>query len=267
MSEGQRYTLTKPELPAQVAADLDQLNAEKKYRWLQFTVKETTKSLEQLKEKVKDIEGFWPSVLMAHPALRVALTSSSDAEALSYLTHIELKQDEADPRPYEIVFHFKENPFFSNSTLTKTFSLPSDVAPIKDGKVTKETWEYDADGLVAKGTKIQWKSDDKNLTQKQPRVGLDAAEDDDDAEDFDGDIGSFFWFFEDDADPLNIGHYLQDEVLPDAYDYFTGEAGDEDDEGSFGEFDELDEEDDEDDEGSVDLEEEDDQPKKKKQRK
>lgn len=64
-----------------------------------------------------------------------------------------------------------------------------------------------------------------------------------------------------------IGHYLQDEVLPDAYDYFTGEAGDEDDEGSFGEFDELDEEDDEDDEGSVDLEEEDDQPKKKKQRK
>lgn len=63
---------------------------------------------------------------------------------------------------------------------------------------------------------------------------------------------------------LQIGHYLQDDVLPDAYDYFTGEAGDDE---SFGEYDELDDEDDEeDDDASVDLEEEEEQPKKKKQK-
>jgi hypothetical protein len=59
-----------------------------------------------------------------------------------------------------------------------------------------------------------------------------------------------------------IGHHLQDAILPDAYLWYTGEAADSDDDEGFDELDDEDE--DEDDEGSIDLEE--DEPKKKKQR-
>jgi hypothetical protein len=34
----------------------------------------------------------------------LGISSASDLEALSYLTDVELKQDPADPRPYELVF-------------------------------------------------------------------------------------------------------------------------------------------------------------------
>lgn len=58
---------------------------------------------------------------------------------------------------------------------------------------------------------------------------------------------------------------IQDDVLPDAVEYYTGKAMGEDDE--FGEFDEdeLDEEDGDDDE-EIDLEDEEDEPVKKRQR-
>ena len=61
---------------------------------------------------------------------------------------------------------------------------------------------------------------------------------------------------------IQIGHQIRDDILPDAYDYFTGDAIDMP---SDFDIDELDDED-EDDDASVDLEDEDEQPTRKKQK-
>ena len=50
-------------------------------------------------------------------------------------------------------------------------------------------------------TKPDWKSEDKNLTKKYPRSITQSAEDE---TDFEGDIGSFFVYFEEAGDQLQV---------------------------------------------------------------
>ena len=64
---------------------------------------------------------------------------------------------------------------------------------------------------------------------------------------------------------IQIGPIIQDEVLPDAVEYYTGRANEGDEEFEDYDEDELDEEDGDDDE-EIDLEDEDDEPIKKRQR-
>lgn len=125
---------------------------------------------------------------MSDPVIRKMCSLTSDREALSYLTDIELIQDPKDPRPYELIWvshavlipatpshpvnavdmdgaiayntlltsrprecadefqHFKENPYFSNSTLTKKYQLPKDKHPApSDGSITDEMRAFDSD--------------------------------------------------------------------------------------------------------------------------
>ncbi|ORX33675.1 hypothetical protein BD324DRAFT_639133 [Kockovaella imperatae] len=249
-----------PELPEDVLTSLEQKNAEKKYRYLRYNCKETLAFLEDIRGLVKGHRGFWLQALLNQDVIRAYLSSTPDKQALSYLTDIELKQDPSDPRPFELVFHFDENPFFSNSTLSKKYSLPKGVEPAPaDGSVTEQMASFSADELEVSVQKIDWKSDDKNLCKLQPRA---QAEDDQ----IEGDFGSFFWYFESPTDDFGIGLTIQDEVLPDAVEYYTGQANE--DEGEFEDYDEdeLDEEDGDDDE-EIDLEDEEDEPQKKRQRK
>ena len=53
--------------------------------------------------------------------------------------------------------------------------------------------------------KIEWKSDDKNLCKLQPRKMMPSGDGDADYE-IEGDLGSFFWYFDDDKDILGVGH-------------------------------------------------------------
>lgn len=121
--------------------------------------------------------------------------------------------------------HFRENPYFTNSTLSKTYSLPKGVKPApEDGSVTAEMAAYDSDLLEPKvgarsnvrkqrtdcryqGNKIDWKSDDVDLCAKQPRTTIN-VEDAGSDEEYEGDQGSFFWFFQDDEDPFGVGGYM-----------------------------------------------------------
>jgi template-activating factor I len=127
--------------------------------------------------------------------------------------------------------------------------------------------------------KINWKSDEKNLTKLYPRE-MDPEDQDDVAE-----PGSFFNFFEHENDPMQVSDTIQglaaplvmemqmaydsvldqiggtiaNEVFPEAIEYFLGNVGGE-------ELDSEDEEDDDDDDDDdaeeIDLE----KPRSKKRR-
>lgn len=119
---------------------------------------------------------------------------------------------------------------------------------------------------------------------RQAQAQPEGGEADDLESGFEGDPGSFFWYFQEKADFFNVGGFndsmiiniadtlgvgwgqfgeqFKDDILPEAFAYFEGRGesgfgGDSDDDD-----DSLDEEDDED-EDEIDLE-EDEKPKKKK---
>lgn len=109
-------------------------------------------------------------------------------------------------------------------------------------------------GFQQQSMTIDWKPD-HDLVAKHPRK-LPAE---DDLDSFDGDIGSFFHLFTDEADILGVGSMLLD-VLSDPLEFFTMDPSGED----------SDFEDDDDEEGSIDLgddDDEEDQPDRKKQKK
>ena len=71
---------------------------------MRFACKETLEYLGEIRTIVKDQNGFWLRTMLSHETLRQYASASTDQTALSYLTDIALKQDPADPRPFELVF-------------------------------------------------------------------------------------------------------------------------------------------------------------------
>ena len=71
------------------------------------------------------IPDFWLVALRNMPALDELITDR-DAEVLAYLENMDEEEVEDDDESFRIVFHFKENPFFSNKTLSKTYYLDDD---------------------------------------------------------------------------------------------------------------------------------------------
>nr|XP_019012144.1 uncharacterized protein I206_02987 [Kwoniella pini CBS 10737]OCF50925.1 hypothetical protein I206_02987 [Kwoniella pini CBS 10737] len=258
------------DLPENIERELEIEEGNKNVRHNRFYVQETETYLNHLRPRVKGIEQFWLTTLLNHTQIAAAATSKEDQHALSFLEDVELVQDVNDFRPFELKFHFKENPYFSNTVLSKKYSLPKGVEPApKDGSVTDELRKFEGtDDLVPGSVKIDWKSDEVNLPKKQPRV-VQRADDDEDEDGFEGDLGSFFIFFETDEDVLQLGDAIRSEILPDAFAYFQ-DRGDSSPGQEFGldsdeEDDELDEDSDDDENAEIDLEdEEDEKPKKKR---
>uniref|UniRef100_A0A7S1MHD5 Nucleosome assembly protein n=1 Tax=Neobodo designis TaxID=312471 RepID=A0A7S1MHD5_NEODS len=164
---------------------------------------------------VKGIDSFWLEALQHHVIIDEFITER-DAEALKYVTDIrsELSAD-GEGDGFTIVFEFAENPFFSNNTLTKKFSL---TRQSDDTVVSK-----------SQGTTIEWK-EGKNLTVEVKSKKLKPK----------GKKGppkfvteevpceSIFHFFGDDEDEeeewMAFAETLKDKIIPFAVDYFTGEA-------------------------------------------
>lgn len=115
----------------------------------------------------KGVPDFWRTVLTVHPHL-AEIISEKDEDVLSYLTDI--REETLDPEMNEeellngggfrLTFSFtKENPYFSNPTLTKEYLMDPE----------------DSDTLFEiKGCDIQWKQG-KNVTikvlKKKPKAG------------------------------------------------------------------------------------------------
>jgi len=258
------------------------------------------KALENGTEEEKGVKNFWLETLQSF-RITSEIIQEYDEEILGYLRDIKVKLFEAKPYGYTLEFYFNENPYFSNTVLTKTYVLKTEVDP-------KDPFSYDGPDLEkATGCQIEWK-EGKNVcmkmvkkkikpkNKKQPPKVVTKEEKQD----------SFFNFFDtpkvpaknelakterDDEDDdeqhdqelyliadFEIGQYLKEKIIPKAILFYTGEGvddefeeddydEDEDDEGEDDEDEDGEDEDDEEDDDDDDEEEDEDAPKKGKKNK
>ncbi|XP_021905317.1 NAP1-related protein 2-like [Carica papaya] len=75
-------------------------------------------------ELIKSIPEFWLLALLKHPVLGNYL-NYEDQKILNYLTSVEMDEFkwEQGRYGYSLIFHFEENPYFEDETLTKTFTF------------------------------------------------------------------------------------------------------------------------------------------------
>jgi len=208
---------------------------------------------ERRREFTKTITNFWPVALLNHSLVAYHAQHNADQTALTYLEDIWVEKDPKEHRCFTIEFHFKENPYFSDKVLKKEYKYnapPAAASEVADAdgitpSMLDFAWDRDVD---ISATKINWKEPEKALTKLHARqVGED--------EDEIADPGSFFNFFEHEADPSDVGVIIANEVFPEAIEYFLGNV-----EGDITDSEE--EDDDDDDAEEIDLEKP--RPKKRK---
>uniref|UniRef100_A0A915HN41 Nucleosome assembly protein 1-like 1 n=1 Tax=Romanomermis culicivorax TaxID=13658 RepID=A0A915HN41_ROMCU len=198
-------------------------------------------------EGQKGIPDFWLT-LFRHTEIIGDMIQEHDEPILKHLTNVEVTINK-EPMAFSLQFYFSPNEYFTNSVLTKEYTMKCD--PDED-----DIFDFDGPEIVhCKGTHIDWKQD-KNVTvkkikkkQKHKAKGATRFVTKEVKTD------SFFNFFappeetedmdEDTKDILNadfeIGQIIRDRIVPRAVLYFTGEAHDEDDD----DYEEDDEEEDE----------------------
>ncbi|KIJ45624.1 hypothetical protein M422DRAFT_227310, partial [Sphaerobolus stellatus SS14] len=111
---------------------------------------------------LKTIKDFWPRAFRNMSGTSLHLQHQQDLDALAFLEDLWIVRDKDEPRCFTIEFHFKENPFFSDSVLKKEYKY---LAPqVEDGDkevldgVTNANLEFDFDQHGApQAIKIQWK--------------------------------------------------------------------------------------------------------------
>ncbi|WWD16582.1 hypothetical protein CI109_101010 [Kwoniella shandongensis] len=267
MSDAENFVIDPPDISEELASQLELDDANKKVRYHRFMTKETQEYLKDLRPKVKGLKQFWLVTLNNHTAISPSISSKIDQHALSFLEDVELKQDIEDYREFELVFHFAENPYFNNKSLSKKFVVAPESAKAGEKQSLDEKLRtFDFTDLDPLAFEIDWKSEDKNLTAKLPRQLQGVSEGDDLEDGFEGDAGSFFWFFQNAEDTFDLGNIIRDDLLPEAFAYFEGRGPACDEDSDIDEEDdELDEESGDDDE-EIDLEDEEDEPTKKKRK-
>jgi len=214
---------------------------------------------------IKGVPQFWLAAMQNYPMVADAITEN-DEEALGYLRDVRcVELDQEGQHGFTLTFHFAENPFFTNTTLTKTYHMEEEE--------TFGELLFDH----ATGSKIDWKAG-KNLTMKQIKKKVKAkGKKPGKMITVDEPTESFFNFFsppeindetenpEEAAEVLeadfDIGCIFKDKLIPYCLLWFTGEAADFEDFGEYDEEDEFDEE--EEDEEEEDEEEEEEAPPKK----
>uniref|UniRef100_A0A914GWV7 Nucleosome assembly protein n=1 Tax=Globodera rostochiensis TaxID=31243 RepID=A0A914GWV7_GLORO len=197
-------------------------------------------------EPSKGIPGFWFHTLNSVASIS-DIIKEYDEPILKYLIDITTEVHK-EPTGFSLLFHFAENPYFTNAVLTKYYEVDIDVDKQKP-------FDYDGPNIVkGQGTEINWK-EGKNVTQKivkkKQKKGAHAGK-------FITKTvsnESFFNFFDPKvvvisedmdeienqkaSDDIEIGQTIRDQVVTRAVLFFTGEAADDDD---YDEFDDEDEE-------------------------
>ncbi|SCZ87281.1 BZ3500_MvSof-1268-A1-R1_Chr2-2g04747 [Microbotryum saponariae] len=269
-----RKSLLTEAFGSEVAEAFDQnLDEYQKLHFEAYKVKvasQRTNFLERSRIAAK-VPSFWARSLQN--CRQVAeLIDAIDEDVFNHLSDVWIQHDDKDPRNWEITLTFDaKNPFFSNKTLTKKFSIehPSSTTPAKP---------YDLEAPLyllapSKEDVIKWTSDEHNLVKKAPRPNLEDLEEFDE---FDG-AGSFFNLFgEDGEDKMGVGEALL-EWFAHATEYAAGlsfllENNDDDseldefDQGDLDDEDEDDEDDPEDLNAEIDLEQEEEDKSRPKKR-
>lgn len=219
----------------------------------------------------KGVPEFWLIALKNHEEIASMITER-DEGALKHLVDITTTQLEGEDEDgdelcgFKIDFHFEENEYFENSVITKTYHMDDeDDTILRYIEASEIDWKA-GKNLTVKVLRKKPKPGSKN---KKPITKTEPAE-------------SFFQFFyppevpdeeeqqnmsEDDAEQLQdameqdyeLGMMIANNLIPDAVNWFTGEAfaDDEEDEDE-DEFDEDDEDEFDDEDDSEDDEDEDD---------
>lgn len=179
------------------------------------------------------IPEFWVIALQTHPNIQ-ALITEADADALKSLRDIRVAYF-SDKPGFKLEFEFAPNEYFSNALLTKEYHLA--VPDADDGNYDDFVYDH------AVGTEIDWKPG-KNLcfksvvrTQRHRTTNSTRTVKRDEPQ------KSFFHFFvppvlpeeetdDEDADELEarlhmdyeLGEILKEHIVPNAVDWYTGEA-------------------------------------------
>ncbi|TRM66023.1 hypothetical protein BD626DRAFT_486544 [Schizophyllum amplum] len=218
-----------------------------------FNIKLMQPYFEKRRPTLKTIPKFWPIALMNVPQIGLYLGHNVDQQALSYLEDLWVIRNKEEPRAFTLEFHFKENPYFTNAVLTKEYKY-APVAEAGNSKVDEDgisdaqadfQWGRD---VKPQAMKIDWKDPENAFTKKYPRQVSEEVDDDE----LSGDPGSFFNFFEVEADPMDLGLACL-ELFMEPIPAFFGDSD---------EIDSEDEDDDDDDAEEIDLE----KPRTKKQK-
>jgi len=195
-------------------------------------------TLKDYTETTEGIPKFWYHVLRnANDEVLMGMISPDDETALQNLTNLTVSIEAPTNTGFTLSFHFSPNDFFSNSVLTKEYTL-------RPGHDKECPLEYDGPEIFkSKGCKIDWK-EGKDLTQKTVQVKSfkkvkGAKKKVEETEELK--VDSFFNFFnppalpedpeesmtdEDRADlslDFDIGYSIKEKIIPRAVLYFTGE--------------------------------------------
>jgi nucleosome assembly protein 1-like 1 len=231
------------------------------------------------------LKGFWCQALQNHPAFDQHI-EEWDEPVLEYvkdITAVDLEDDAT--KGFKLVFHFKENPYFSNEELWKEYHT-EEGSPYTGETTTKKIvvseikWKPGKDVTVEKVAKKVKGGGAKKAKQKaakateEPRdsifrhffrnmeQGMGIPDDvhlefdEDDVDDEDGLVDMMM------DNDYEIGEAIKDQIIPFAVRWYTGEAAPEDDDDD--DEDDEEEEDDDEDEDEEDDEDEDDEPLPKK---
>lgn len=198
---------------------------------------------------VVGIPQFWPTVLSVHPAINEYITEE-DIPALEKITDVTVAYAD-DFTSFTLSFHFSENEFFSNSVLTKKYEVVPDLLDdqsptLKSTEGCEIAWKAGKNLIEEEITKKQRAKSGRNkgqvrtITIKKPKRSFfhffypvtgnvdEAEEEDEDEEekapkdepvDKDGNPVKI-----DPESDYDIGHTIRTSLIPEAVNWFTGEA-------------------------------------------
>merc|ERR1711892_1420523 len=168
------------------------LKVEQKYNLLRRRFFEKRNSI------IGRIPKFWLTAFINHPQIS-SIIEEDEEDALQYLDRLEVEEFEDIKSGYKIIFHFSENPYFSNPSLCKEFQLGSSGDP------------------TSSSTEIGWK-EGYNLTAKaEQRAAAVKGQRKRHLE-----TRTFFTWFCDNMDPQqdDVAEVIKDDLWPNPLQYF-----------------------------------------------
>lgn len=148
-------------------------------------------------ELIERIPNFWVTAFVNHPQIS-AILDQEEEECLHYLKKVEVEEFEDIKSGYKIKFHFKSNPYFTNTELCKEFHL----APTGDPE--------------SKSTQITWKKGMNLAARHQQAANSDSRKR------RHGNRRNFFIWFLDNGDPSadDIAEVIKDDMWPNPLQYY-----------------------------------------------
>lgn len=198
ITESQQQALEKI---VSIQREIDQLNeraseeilhVEQKYNKLR------TPHFKKRSDLIKELPDFWPTTLMNN-AQFAELLSEEDETALQYLENVTVEEYEDVRSGYTITFYFKTNPYFTNDSLSKEYTL----------ETTGET--------TVLGTEINWK-EGADLTNRSEPVPEDGESRKRPLEE----VPSFFCWFSETESADDAAELIKDDIWPNPLQYYFG---------------------------------------------